>query len=192
MISILAAMLLSTNATPRQLVQSCRDMIPRNVEIRGELNLRNRRGISLAKDDYALVRSNAVTRLVVDGKNIEAVEGEDASAPILKTDVTWSDLTLEYLWWDDFSFDAEKEAESVHGQKCAVIILKKGERSVRVWVDRKTGALMQAEELKGSSPVRRLWGTRIKKFGERWMANVMAVETLGSGHRTKITVKSLK
>lgn len=192
MISILAAMLLSTNATPRQLVQSCRDMIPRNVEIRGELNLRNRRGISLAKYDYALVRSNAVTRLVVDGKNIEAVEGEDASAPIFKTDVTWSDLTLEYLWWDDFSFDAEKEAESVHGQKCAVIILKKGERSVRVWVDRKTGALMQAEELKGSSPVRRLWGTRIKKFGERWMANVMEVETLGSGHRTKITVKSLK
>ena len=192
MISILAAMLLSTNATPRQLVQSCRDMIPRNVEIRGELNLRNRRGISLAKYDYALVRSNAVTRLVVDGKNIEAVEGEDASAPILKTDVTWSDLTLEYLWWDDFSFDAEKEAESVHGQKCAVIILKKGERSVRVWVDRKTGALMQADELKGSSPVRRLWGTRIKKFGERWMANVMEVETLGSGHRTKITVKSLK
>lgn len=192
MISILAAMLLSTNATPRQLVQSCRDMIPRNVEIRGELNLRNRRGISLAKYDYALVRSNAVTRLIVDGKNIEAVEGEDASAPILKTDVTWSDLTLEYLWWDDFSFDAEKEAESVHGQKCAVIILKKGERSVRVWVDRKTGALMQAEELKGSSPVRRLWGTRIKKFGERWMANVMEVETLGSGHRTKITVKSLK
>ena len=73
-----------------------------------------------------------------------------------------------------------------------VIILKKGERSVRVWVDRKTGALMQAEELKGSSPVRRLWGTRIKKFGERWMANVMEVETFGSGHRTKITVKSLK
>lgn len=192
MISILAAMLLSTNATPRQLVQSCRDMIPRNVEIRGELNLRNRRGISLAKYDYALVRSNAVTHLVVDGKNIEVVEGEAASAPILKTDVTWSDLTLEYLWWDDFSFDTEKESESVHGQKCFVILLKKGDRVVRVWVDRKTGALMQAEELKGSKPIRRLWGTRIKKFGERWMANVMEVETLGSGHRTKITVKSLK
>ena len=102
MISILAAMLLSTNATPRQLVQSCRDMIPRNVEIRGELNLRNRRGISLAKYDYALVRSNAVTRLVVDGKNIEEVEREGGSAPILKTDVTWSDLTLEFLWCDVF------------------------------------------------------------------------------------------
>ena len=40
--------------------------------------------------------------------------------------------------------------------------------------------------------VRRLWGTRIKKFGERWMANVLEVETVGSGHRTKITVEALK
>ena len=51
---------------------------------------------------------------------------------------------------------------------------------------------MQAEELKGGQPVSRLWGTRLKKFGERWMANVLEVETLGSGHRTKITVDSLK
>ena len=48
MIAILAAMLLSADATARELVESCRDMIPRNVEISGELNLRNRRGISLA------------------------------------------------------------------------------------------------------------------------------------------------
>ena len=70
--------------------------------------------------------------------------------------------------------------------------MRSGERTVRVWVDRKTGALMQAEELVGDKPVRRLWGTRIKKFGDRWMANVMEVETLGSGHRTKITVEEMK
>lgn len=192
MISVIAAMLLSTNATPRELVESCRAMIPRNVEISGELNLRNRRGISLARHDYVLVRSNAVTRLSVDGKAIDPPGDDKRSSAILGTDVTWSDLTLEYLWWDDFSFDAEKESESVHGQKCSVIVLKKADRAVRVWVDRKTGALMQAEEMQGEDPVRRLWGTRIKKFGDRWMANVMEVETLGSGHRTKITVKSLK
>ena len=82
--------------------------------------------------------------------------------------------------------------ESVHGQKCAVIIMKKGERTVRVWVDRKTGAMMQAEEFRGDKPLRRLWGTRLKKFGDRWMANVMEVETVGSGHRTKITVEKMK
>ena len=51
---------------------------------------------------------------------------------------------------------------------------------------------MQAEELVGDKPLRRLWGTRIKKFGDRWMANTMEVETVGSGHRTKITVETLK
>jgi hypothetical protein len=51
---------------------------------------------------------------------------------------------------------------------------------------------MQAEEFRGEKPLRRLSGTRIKKFGDRWMANVLEVETLGSGHRTKITVEKVK
>ena len=51
---------------------------------------------------------------------------------------------------------------------------------------------MPAEEFADGKPIRRLWGTRIKKFGERWMANVLEVETIGSGHRTKITVEELK
>ena len=51
---------------------------------------------------------------------------------------------------------------------------------------------MQAEEFCGGKPARRLWGTRLKKFGDRWMANVLEVETMGSGHRTKITVEKLK
>ena len=191
MIALLASFVIATNATPRELVESCRAMIPADIEIRGEINLRNRRGISQARHAYELSRTNAVTRLTVDGKPLEQKTGE-LDQPILGTDVTWSDLSLEYLWWDDFSFDAEREAESVHGQKCAVVLLKRGGRTVRAWVDRKTGALMQAEELRDGQPVRRLWGTRLKKFGDRWMANVMEVETIGSGHRTKITVDDLK
>ena len=73
-----------------------------------------------------------------------------------------------------------------------LIVMKKGNRRVRVWVDRKTGALMQAEELADGRTLRRLWGTRIKKFGDRWMANTMEVETIGTRHRTKITVEELK
>ena len=191
MIALLASFVIATNATPRELVESCRAMIPANIEIRGEINLRNRRGISLSRHAYELSRTNAVTHLAVDGKPLDPTPGE-LDQPILGTDVTWSDISLEYLWWDDFEFDAEREAESVHGQKCAVVLLKRGGRTVRAWVDRKTGALMQAEELKDGEPVRRLWGTRLKKFGDRWMANVMEVETIGSGHRTKITVDDLK
>ena len=195
MIALLASFLISTNATARELVMNCRTMIPANVELSGRIILRNRKGIPQAEHDYVLTRSNAVTRLTVDGRPFaEPAQPHNrlTAEPICNTDVTWSDIALDYLWWDDFSFDAEREGETVHGQVCAVVLLKKGDRTVRVWVDRKTGALMQAEELKDGKTVRRLWGTRIRKFGERWMANVLEVETIGSGHRTKITVEELK
>ena len=195
MIAILASFLLSTNATARELVENCRTMVPANVELSGRIVLRNRKGIPQAEHAYVLSRSNSVTRLTIDGKPYgtpETFQTFKPSEPLLGTDVTWSDLTLDYLWWDDVAYDAAREGETVHGQVCAVVVLKKGERTVRVWVDRKTGALMQAEEFADGKPVRRLWGTRIKKFGERWMANVLEVETVGSGHRTKITVEELK
>lgn len=191
MISILASLMIATNATPRDLVMNCRTMIPANVELEGRIILRNRRGIVQSEYDYLLKRNNGKTDLQLKDDDGKAVPFEKEGR-ILKTDVTWSDLTLDYLWWDDFSFDKERETESVHGQKCAVVVMKKGERTVRVWVDRKTGAMMQAEEFSGEKPLRRLWGTRIKKFGNRWMANVMEVETIGSGHRTKITVEKMK
>jgi hypothetical protein len=191
MIALLASFMIATNAPAAELVQSCRTMIPANVELDGRIILRNRKGFSQAEYGYTLVRKDGATDLTVrdsDGKQVEF----EREGRILGTDVTWSDITLDYLWWDDFSFDSELESESVHGQKCSVVVMKNGDRTVRVWVDRKTGALMQAEELSGGRPVRRLWGTRIKKFGDRWMANVMEVETIGSGHRTKITVEDLK
>ena len=190
MIALIASFLLSTNATPRELVMSCRSMIPANVELSGRIILRNRKGIPQAEHSYVLSRSNSVSRLTVDGQN-QAIK-QSSNQTICGTDVTWSDLTLDYLDWADVSFDENPESETVHGQVCCVILMKNGNRTVRVWVDRKTGALMQAEELKDGKAVRRLWGTRIRKFGERWMANVLEVETIGSGHRTKITVEELK
>ena len=68
MIALLASFLISTNATARELVTSCRTMIPANVELSGRIVLRNRKGIPQAEHDYVLVRSNSVTRLTVDGK----------------------------------------------------------------------------------------------------------------------------
>ena len=190
MIALAAALLISTNAPAAEVVANCRSMIPADAELTGRIVLRSRKGIVQAEYGYNLVRKAGATDLTLtkDEKNVEF----EKSGQILGTDVTWSDLTLDYLWWDDISFDAEREGETVHGQVCTVIVMKKGERQVRVWVDRKTGALMQAEEIKDGKAVRRLWGTRLKKFGERWMANVMEVETVGSGHRTKITVEELK
>ena len=191
MIAFFASMLVAANASAHDLVMNCRTMIPSNVELEGRIILRNRKGFVQSEYNYRLVRNGGVTSLELKDDEGRKVPYEKEGR-ILKTDVTWSDLTLDYLWWDDFSFDKERESESVHGQKCAVVIMKKGDRTVKVWIDRKTGALMQAEEYKADKPIRKLWGTRIKKFGERWMANVLEVETTGSGHRTKITVEKMR
>ena len=179
MTAILASFLISTNAPAAELVQTCRAMIPDEVKIEGRVILRNRKGIVQLERDYQLERTNGVTRVDIDDETLA------------KTDVTKDDLALAYLWWDEVSDDSERTGETVHGQECRVIDLRQGDRLVKAWIDCKTGALMQAEEHKDGRAVRRLWGTRVKKFGERWMANVMEVETLGSGHRTKITVEKL-
>lgn len=188
MIAFLASVMIATNAPAAEVISTCRSMLPAEVELKGRIVLRNRRGIVQKEYAYDYVRKSEKTTLMVDGKEFTPASAAD---PILGTDITWSDITLDYLWWDEFSYDNEREGESVHGQVCSVIVMKKDDRTVRVWVDRKTGALMQAEEIKDGNAVRRLWGTRIKKFGERWMANVMEVETIGSGHRTKIIVEEL-
>ena len=96
---ILASLLVMTNATPRELVANCRAMVPADVELSGRIVMRNRRGVVQAEHRYTLRRESSATSLSVDGKRVEPPAG-DAGA-ILGTDVTWSDLSLEYLWWDD-------------------------------------------------------------------------------------------
>ena len=130
-----------------------------------------------------------------------AAEAEVVASPlerVLETDVTWLDLTFDFLWWPNAVYEADREGESVHGQTCVVILVKPevaidGLSAVRLWVDKKTGCLMQAEQVDAAGkPLRRLWGTRVKKRNGRWMVSVLEVETLGSRHRTKITVDEMQ
>lgn len=180
--------------TAAELLQRCREMLPESVELSGRLIVRNRRGIVRSEHSYVYKRSaGAETTLSIDGKKV--VHAADTLKPLVEgSAVTWSDILLDYLAWDDVSYDPSPEKESVHGQKCRVLVLKKGNRLMRVWLDRKTSALLQAEEnVAGEKPsVRRLWGTRLKKFDGRWAPSVMEVEIVGSGLRTKVTVEEMK
>ena len=192
-------------AAAMDILANCRAMLPAEpVTMKGAIVLRNRRGIPSGEYDYTLSsdRTAIPAKLTLEFREHDTtnvLERHEISRPgpvpegkVLKTDVTWLDLTLDFLWWPKAEFDAEREGETVHGQKCDVILISNGEKQVRAWCDRKTGCLMQAEELKNGKPRRRLWGTRIKKFDGRWFPNVLEVETIGSGHRTKIIVDDLK
>ena len=219
---------LTLEASAAQVLEACRDMLPmRPIGLSGALILRNRKGIVQKECGYRLVmrRSPEQTLMTVrlnerHGTNelasvtvsrrgdarptISLAAGgkvREVGSPldrVMETDVTWLDLTFDFLWWKDAVYETEREGETVHGQTCMVILVRPPEKiagleAVRLWADKKTGCLMQAEQLgEGLKPIRRLWGTRVKKFGERWMVSVLEVETLGSRHRTKITVESLE
>ena len=219
---------LTVQSSARDVLVACREMLPtRPIELTGALILRNRRGIVQKECGYRLVmrRSQEATLLAVrlfarnetnefasvtiarrgNARPTIQLISDGAIKPIdslldsvMDTDVTWLDLTFDFLWWTDAVYESEREGETVHGQTCMVILVRPPEKiegleAIRLWVDKKTGCLMQAEQLgEGLKPLRRLWGTRVKKFDGHWMVSVLEVETLGSRHRTKITVDSLK
>lgn len=180
-----------TNATAEQVVAACRRMIPAQVTIEGHINRRSRRGTEVAAYTYKLTRHGGSTQLQVWDKAGKAIEIKP-EGKLLDTDITWSDLTLDYLQWPDCAFDPEREQESVQTVSCQVLLLKKGTRVVRAWIDRKTGALMQAEELAGDEVVRRMFGTSIKKFDGVWAPRTIEVGAPGAKYRTKIVVDKLE
>lgn len=206
-----AAPAFAPGASAGAILEACRRMLPqRPVTLDGCIILRSRKGIVQGEYDYHLAMDRTLTpaTLTVEIRargRTNVLERATLQRPgplpqgrILKTDVTWLDLTLDFLWWPHAAFETARESETIHGQLCHVILVTPEKplpdvSAVRLWVDRKTGCLMQAEQLNGEhKAIRRLWGTRVKKFDGRWMANVLEVETLGSGHRTKITVDAFK
>lgn len=181
----------SENATAREMIDGCRSMIPADVEIRGHINRRSRRGTEVAAYRYILKRSNGRTDLSIFDKNGKGVEFKKEGR-LLDTDITWSDLTLDYLWWNDISFDTVKESETTQGIICRVLLLKNGDRTVRVWIDKRTGAMLQAHELVKGEVKRELFCTSLKKFDDRWAPKNIEVGPPGAKYRTKIVVEAVK
>lgn len=179
------------NATAREMIEGCRAMVPGNVEILGHINRRSRRGTQIAAYRYHLKRTGKKTDLTVTDKAGKHVEFKKKGR-LLDTDITWSDITFDYLWWDDISFDAEKESETTQGIICRVILLKNGDRTVRVWIDKRTGAMLQAHELVKGEVKRELFCTSLKKFGDRWAPKNIEVGPPGAKYRTKIVVEDVK
>jgi len=116
------------------------------------------------------------------------------SSRICGTDMTWMDLTLDFLWWKDARFDDVPRGECYSGRDCDILVAVPpgpipGCSAVRVWVDRQLRCVMQAEQLDPQgNAVRKMWVQRVKKVDDRWMIRDMEIETLNSGHRTRLFV----
>lgn len=128
------------------------------------------------------------------GTEKEAFETPAFSSRIRMTDITWLDLTLDFLWWNDVRFDEARRGTCRVGRKCHILLVRPPEEiagcsAVRVWVDTALCCIMQAEQLDASGkPTRMMWVQNVKKMDDRWMIRDMEVEMLNSGHRTRLRV----
>ena len=182
---------IAESASAAEVIAACRLMVPAKVAVRGHINRRSRHGTQVAAYGYELTRTDGGTDLKITDRAGREVAFEKGGR-LLDTDVTWSDLSLDFLWWDDVAFDGGGDAESSHGFLCKVLVLKNGERSVKVWIDRRTGAMLQAKEVAGDKVVREVFCTSLRKFGGRWAPRNIEVGPPGAKYRTKIVVESVE
>lgn len=157
----------------------------------------------LDKRGTAVVERVVMTRPVGMPAQLQRYEGAEQhpteapsyAARIRGTDMTWMDLTLDFLWWPDARFDDTPRGESRNGRDCDIIVAVPpwpipGCSAVRIWVDRQLRCLMQVEQLDPQgNPARKMWVQRVKKMDNRWMIRDMEVETINSGHRTRLSVE---
>lgn len=127
-----------------------------------------------------------------DGKELPA---PDLLDQVEETDITWLDITLSYLWWNDASLVG---AEEFKGALCDIVSVRppsplKGCAEVRLWVDRKRGFLRQAEQIEEKGErVRHMWVASVGRIGDRWMIRNMEVKREGTGVMTKLHVDTLE
>jgi len=129
------------------------------------------------------------------GAQMEEVAAPSFSSRVRGTDMTWLDLTLDFLWWKDVRFDEPSRGTCRTGRKCHILLAAPPEElpgcsAMRIWVDTRLQCIMQAEQLDPQgNPVRKMWVQNVwkpPKLEDRWMIRDMEIETLNSGHRTRL------
>lgn len=141
-------------------------------------------------------------------KRFAGPEMKEQPAPLLsskisETDLTWLELTMDFLWWPNPTFDTTPETVRRHrGEDCFVLLASPpkpipGCGAVRMWLSKRTGFLMKAEQLDLMGDVTNyFWMQTAKKFGDRWMLRELRAKTAGSSREallkeTRLYVETL-
>ncbi|MFO7936388.1 MAG: outer membrane lipoprotein-sorting protein [Kiritimatiellia bacterium] len=160
----------------------------------------------LSPEGTSVVERAVLTRPLDGPAEIKVYKGLETSSSesvsfagrIRGTDMTWMDISLDFLWWEDVRFDDKPSGKCRTGRNCYILIAASPESvpgcsAVRIWIDKRLKCVMQTEQLDPQgNPVRRMWVQKIREYEDkRWMISHMEIETLGSGHRTKLLVNDI-
>ena len=133
------------------------------------------------------------------GSSLKPAPVPDVFSMVRDTGVTWSDLSLPFLWWRNGKIAG---SQSIRGRDCYVVDVSppQGEsrqpKVVRIWIDKKYRMLLRAEEYDGkANMLRRLSVDSFKKINEEWMIKDLAVEgssSLPAGYKCVLTIRDMR
>lgn len=121
-------------------------------------------------------------------------------ARIQDADLSWTDLSLDFLWWPGGKIVGSDE---VRGRPCLIVDVPAPARTVgtetpskdayahvRVWVDRDLFLLLQAEAYNAAETrVRRLWVRSLQKRHDRWMIKDLEIQAYPPVQRTRLHIR---
>jgi len=148
------------------------------------------------------------------GNPLQIASMPDLDRAIEGTNITWNDLSLSFLWWQNGTTIGR---ENRKGRDCVIIefapenqffsaqttthpsVTESGANSristdpiMRVWIDAKLFMLIQMEEYNGSHKrKRRLSVKKIKKTSDMWMVKDMEACSYPSKHRTLLRIDDI-
>ncbi len=127
------------------------------------------------------------------GKGNEQIEG---------TDLTWTDLSLSWLWWSGAVFTGR---DTVRGRDCYVVEVpfpsalngspaaEPKPDHVRIWVDTEIAMVLKAEGRDdGGAPLRTMWVKSFKKVDGHWMIKDLEVQSYPVTRRTRLRVREVR
>ncbi len=143
----------------------------------------------------------SLTLINADGVRTENVR---LNTPIGETDLTWMDLTFDYLWWhqvrmlDEAELERREISSRQSGRNCLVLEAEPptpqwGLGAVRLWIDKATGNLIQVAQLDEAKEkvVRTMYAQRIGREEGRWVPREFRVARTGVARVTKLYVGSI-
>ena len=129
--------------------------------------------------------------ILEEGADFQPAETPAWNDGILGTDVTWLDISMDFLHWERAELNGET---TLRGRLCDIVEVYPpaaipGCLKVRLFVDREIRMFLQAQQIdEERKVVRQMWVRSVKKIDDRWMVQDIEVEARGSGHRTRLHV----
>lgn len=121
---------------------------------------------------------------LVAGESAQKISDEKLKEKVRDTGITYEDLTLEFLYWENARVLGDETIRTRSCWKLQVVAASKGSQywNVVIWVDKESGALMRMDGYDWDGKVTKKFEVvSAQKIDNRWFLKQMRVEEMRPG-----------